>query len=70
MKLVRDFSGYFSKYLGKDNEAGTLPGRWWGSFNKRRLPKAASAQVTLKGKVTVMIHRLLRKDDRGTDLLS
>ena len=61
MQLVRDFSGYFSKYLGKDGDAGTLPGRWWGSFNKSRLPKAACAQVTLKGKATVMIHRLARK---------
>lgn len=31
MQLVRDFSSYFSKYLGKDGSAGTLSGRWWGS---------------------------------------
>ena len=61
MQLVRDFAGYFSKYLGKDGEAGTLSGRWWGSFNKSLLPKAARAQVQLQGKATVMIHRLARK---------
>ncbi len=60
MQLVRDFSGYFSKYLGKDGEAGSLPGRWWGSFNKRLLPKAARAEAKLIGKATVMIHRLAR----------
>ena len=61
MQLVRDFAGYFSKYLGKDGDAGTLPGRWWGSFNQSLLPKAARAQVQLQGKATVKIHRLARK---------
>lgn len=50
MQLVRDFSGYFSKYLGKDGDTGTLSGRWWGSFNKRLLPKAARADAELEGK--------------------
>ena len=61
MQLVRDFSGYFSKYLGKDGDAGTLAGRWWGSFNKRLLPKAARADAELEGEASVMLHRLARK---------
>ena len=61
MQLVRDFSGYFSKYLGKDGEAGSLSGRWWGSFNKRLLPKAARADAELESEASVMLHRLARK---------
>ncbi len=61
MQLVRDFSGYFSKYMGKDGDAGTLSGRWWGSFNKNLLPKAARADAELKGEAAVTLHRLARK---------
>ncbi|MEI7912490.1 MAG: hypothetical protein WCK77_22910 [Verrucomicrobiota bacterium] len=35
---MRNFSGYFAKYIGKDAGAtGCLPGRWCGNFNKRLL---------------------------------
>lgn len=65
MQLVRNFSGYFSKYLGKDEATGGLPGRWWGSFNKRLLPEAARADATVKGKATVMLHRIARRYRSG-----
>ena len=62
MQLVRNFSGYFSKYLGKDEDAaGGVAGRWWGSFNKRLLPKSPRADAAIQGKETVMLHRLARK---------
>jgi hypothetical protein len=62
MQQVRDFTDYFSKYLGKDEEAsGGLPGRWWGSFNKARLPAAPQAQAELGNAAAVCFHRLARK---------
>ncbi len=62
MDLVRNFSAYFSKYLGKDEEAtGGLPGRWWGSFNKRKLPVSAKSEAATDVQANVMLHRLARK---------
>ena len=46
----RDFTHYFSKYLGKDSEAGNpvgVPGRWWGSWNKKALPKVEAGTIEL-----------------------
>ncbi len=62
MQLVRDFSGYFSKYITKDeDETGRLPGRWWGSFNKRKLPASAKSEAATDAQANVMLHRLTRK---------
>ncbi len=62
MQLVRDFCGYFSKYLGKDEEAtGGLSGRWWGSFNKRKLPVSPKSEAATDAQANVMLHRLTRK---------
>ena len=62
MQLVQNFSGYFSKYVGKDIEAtGGLPGRWWGSFNKRTLPLPPRSDAQPGEAAAVMLHRLARK---------
>ena len=62
MGLVRDFSGYLSKYISKDeDETGRLPGRWWGSFNKRKLPVSSKSEAATDIKQNILLHRLTRK---------
>jgi hypothetical protein len=61
MQSVRDFSGYFSKYLGKDAGAGSLSGRWWGSFNKQKLPIASCSIASLSLAAAVRVQRIARK---------
>ena len=62
MILVKNFTAYFSKYISKDvDETGGLPGRWWGSFNKRKLPISAKSEAATDSKANVMLHRLVRK---------
>lgn len=44
MQEIRDFAGYFSEYLGKDEKAQAarepIPSRWWGKVNKQNIPWA------------------------------
>lgn len=61
MILVKNFTAYFSKYISKDvDETGGLPGRWWGSFNKRKLPVSAKSEAATDIKADIMLHRLAR----------
>jgi hypothetical protein len=59
---VRNMSGYFSKYISKDvDDDAALAGRWWGSFNKSKLPYAEEMHSELSMKAAVLIHRAARK---------
>ena len=61
---VRDMAGYFSKYLGKDPETdqtSPVPGRWWGSWNKRSLPHVSPTELPIPPKVAADFHRVMRK---------
>jgi hypothetical protein len=59
---VRDMAGYFAKYMGKDEDAsGALPGRWWGSWNKRALPEAPCEATFVPLPVAIDVHRAFRK---------
>lgn len=62
---VRDFAGYFSKYLGKaegvvssDAEKGY---RFWGFWNRSALPEVEPLEVVVPLKVAVSAHRMARK---------
>lgn len=61
MQQVEDMSGYFAKYLGKEDVTGALRGRWWGSFNKQALPVSMQERAVLTEKAAVLIHRVARK---------
>lgn len=61
MQQVEDMSGYFAKYLGKEDVTGALQGRWWGSFNKQALPVSKQERAALTEKAAVLIHRVARK---------
>lgn len=59
---VSNMSGYFSKYVGKGvDRDGALGGRWWGSFNKAKLPFADEFRADLPIKAAVLMHRAARK---------
>jgi hypothetical protein len=65
---VRNMSGYFAKYLGKDEKAvaaeHVIPGRWWGRFNSSCIPFAPEVSIEIPWvaqKVAVRLHRLFRK---------
>ena len=62
---IRDFAGYFSKYLGKDAEAQLaeepIPGRWWGIVNRKCIPWAELAEVELPRRVRLHAQRVARK---------
>ncbi len=63
MQQVSDFHSYFAKYLGKTEDANgaAFPGRWWGSFNKRKLPVSPTSEVKLSHRETVLLQRLAQK---------
>ena len=61
MQLVNDMSGYFAKYIGKDNSAEGLKGRWWGSFNKNALPISKKEERELTEVEHTLVHRTARK---------
>lgn len=61
---VRNMSGYFAKYLGKDEAADPeepIAGRWWGSWNKAALPVVSPTELVLPSPVAVDLHRWGRK---------
>lgn len=61
---VRDFSGYFAKYIGKDPQAdqeAPVAGRWWGKWNAEALPVVSPVEVRLPDVVAVDLHRAGRK---------
>ena len=59
---VKDMANYFAKYIGKDPDVtGALPGRWWGSWNKKKLPVAECRESDQPESVKVAIHRVFRK---------
>lgn len=57
------FAHYFSKYLGKDPEVldSTVPGRWWGSWNKAALPFVEETLVVLPSPVADDLARAFSK---------
>jgi hypothetical protein len=61
MQKVEDMSGYFAKYLGKEDVTGALRGRWWGSFNKQTLPVSKQERASITDHAAVLIHRVARK---------
>jgi hypothetical protein len=62
---IRDFAGYFAKYLGKDAEAQIsaepIPGRWWGIVNRKCIPWAELAEIELPARVRLHAQRVARK---------
>ena len=65
MQEVRDFAGYFAKYLGKDEKAQAardpIPGRWWGKVNKQNIPWAEMKELELPERMRIHCQRLARK---------
>lgn len=65
MQEIRDFAGYFSKYLGKDEKAQVardpIPGRWWGKVNKQNIPWAEMKELELPLRMRIHCQRLARK---------
>lgn len=65
-QLVRNFAGYFAKYVGKagDDELTSsvpIPGKWWGRFNASNIPYSPVAESPLPYRVKVLAHRVARK---------
>lgn len=65
MQEVRDFAGYFSKYLGKEEKAEVarepIPGRWWGKVNKENIPWAEMKELELPERMRIHCQRIARK---------
>jgi hypothetical protein len=65
MQEVRDFAGYFAKYLGKDEKAEVardpIPGRWWGKVNKQNIPWAEMKELELPLRMRIHCQRIARK---------
>jgi hypothetical protein len=65
MQEVRDFAGYFAKYLGKDEQAQAardpIPGRWWGKVNKQNIPWAEKKELELPPRMRIHCQRIARK---------
>jgi len=65
MQEIRDFAGYFSKYLGKDEKAQAardpIPGRWWGKVNKQNIPWAEMKERELPLRMRIHCQRIARK---------
>ena len=62
MRRVGDFFGYFAKSLGKHGmAAASIPGLWWGCFNKKCLPFSPCEETEIDGPQKVKLHRLARK---------
>ncbi len=65
MEQIRTFS-YFAKYVGVPEESGALTGRWWGCFNKERLPEAPKSETEqMPENAVAMLARLARRRQRG-----
>ena len=62
---IRDFAGYFAKYLGKDAKAKLtkepIPGRWWGKVNVACIPFVEETVTELPDRIRVLAHRTARK---------
>lgn len=62
---IKDFAGYFAKYLGKDEKAKLteepIPGRWWGKVNVACIPFVEETVTELPERVRVLAHRTARK---------
>lgn len=59
-----DFTQYFAKYLSKCEGASqveSIPGRWWGSWNKSQLPFAEESRVDLPEPVADDMARVFYK---------
>jgi hypothetical protein len=54
---------YVAKYLGKDldAEACAVPGRWWGSWNKKAVPRVDPHEIELPGPVADDLARVFSK---------
>jgi hypothetical protein len=65
MQEVRDFAGYFAKYLGKDEKAQAardpIPGRWWGKVNNQNIPWAEMKELELPLRMRIHCQRIARK---------
>ncbi len=65
MQEIRDFAGYFAKYLGKDEKAQVardpIPGRWWGKVNKQNIPWAEMKELELPPRMRIHCQRIARK---------
>jgi hypothetical protein len=65
MQEVRDFAGYFAKYLGKDEAAQVardpIPGRWWGKVNKQNIPWAEMKELELPDRMRIHCQRIARR---------
>ncbi len=65
MQAVRNFAGYFSKYLGKDEAspiaAEPIPGQWWGCICRTRIPWADMREIALPVRMRIHMQRIARK---------
>jgi hypothetical protein len=65
MQEIRNFAGYFAKYLGKDEKAQAardpIPGRWWGKVNKPNIPWAEMKEQELPLRMRIHCQRIARK---------
>lgn len=65
MQEVRDFAGYFAKYLGKDEKAQAarepIPGRWWGKVNGQKIPWAEMKEQEMPLRMRIHCQRIARK---------
>lgn len=65
MQEIRDFAGYFAKYLGKNEKAQAaldpIPGRWWGKVNKQNIPWAEMKELDLPLRMRIHCQRIARK---------
>ena len=61
--LTGNFSGYFSRYLGKEQStvAAALKGRWWGAICRKNVPFVAPVSRTFPERINVRAHRIARK---------
>lgn len=65
MQEVRNFAGYFAKYLGKEEQAQAsrdpIPGRWWGKVNSKNIPWAEKKELELPPRMRIHCQRIARK---------
>jgi hypothetical protein len=65
MQEIRNFAGYFAKYLGKDEKAQAarepIPGRWWGKVNNQNVPWAEMREQELPLRMRIHCQRIARK---------
>ena len=65
MQEIRNFAGYFAKYLGKNEQAQAardpIPGRWWGKVNNQNIPWAEMIEQELPLRMRIHAQRIARK---------